>query len=118
MSTLRNSFAAVTLVFAIALAVPGHAVSIFVTQDEYLALEPRQQRDFVAGVYDAHAVLLDAGLIQEGRAHGLISKGVRCSGSMPASEMRDLLNRYIAQRNGRPSDSPASLLFFALAELC
>lgn len=116
MTHLKTALAAVTL--ALGLAPTAHAVGIFINQQQYLALEPVQQANFVAGVYDSHAVLMDAGLIKDGRAHEVITRGIRCSGNISAGAMRDQLTEFLKRRDGAPTDSAASLLFFALAEMC
>ena len=101
-------------------AAKAHAVTAFYTAEEYMTASEVERLGFVGGVYDAFAVLDDAALVHSGGGQDLLRRIFKCTTdrNWSTNDLDRVLVDYLNAHTDEWDTSPASILFFALDEVC
>jgi hypothetical protein len=93
------------------------AVETYYDREAFLGAPKEKRVAFIIGVYDAFAVLHDAGLIDDEGIAEMTSRVLVCTDQMPPADIDTI---FVTWLQGHPNwpDVPASLLFFALDDFC
>jgi hypothetical protein len=102
---------------ALAWAGAAGAVETYYDRHTFLDASKEERVAFIVGVYDAFAVLYDAGLIKDEGIAEMTSRVLACTDQMPPADIDAIFVTWLQEHPNWP-DVPASLLFFALDDFC